>query len=42
MPTFKQARDFLLANSYMARLPLDTNVFELIIKATNMPFEGRG
>ena len=27
---------------YMASLPLDTNVFELIIKATNMPFEGRG
>jgi len=27
---------------YMASLPLDTNVFELMIKATNMPFEGRG
>ncbi len=27
---------------YMASLPLDTNVFEMIIKATNMPFEGRG
>jgi NAD(P)-dependent dehydrogenase (short-subunit alcohol dehydrogenase family) len=27
---------------YMASLPLDTNVFELIIKATNLPFEGRG
>jgi NAD(P)-dependent dehydrogenase (short-subunit alcohol dehydrogenase family) len=27
---------------YMASLPLDANVFDLIIKATNMPFEGRG
>ena len=27
---------------YMASLPLDTNVFTLNIKATNMPFEGRG
>ncbi len=27
---------------YMASLPLDTNVFSLNIKATNMPFEGRG
>jgi NAD(P)-dependent dehydrogenase (short-subunit alcohol dehydrogenase family) len=27
---------------YMASLPLDTNVFTMTIKATNMPFEGRG
>jgi NAD(P)-dependent dehydrogenase (short-subunit alcohol dehydrogenase family) len=27
---------------YMASLPLDTNVFEMTIKATNMPYEGRG
>jgi NAD(P)-dependent dehydrogenase (short-subunit alcohol dehydrogenase family) len=27
---------------YMASLPLDANVLSLIIKATNMPFEGRG
>ena len=27
---------------YMASLPLDTNVLTLTIKATNMPFEGRG
>src|SRR5262249_29861572 len=27
---------------YMASLPLDANVFGLVIKATNMPFEGRG
>ncbi len=26
---------------YMASLPLDTNVFEMTIKATNMPYEGR-
>ncbi len=27
---------------YMASLPLDANVLTLTIKATNMPFEGRG
>jgi NAD(P)-dependent dehydrogenase (short-subunit alcohol dehydrogenase family) len=27
---------------YMASLPLDTNVLTMTIKATNMPFEGRG
>ncbi len=27
---------------YMASLPLDTNVLTMAIKATNMPFEGRG
>jgi len=27
---------------YMASLPLDTNVFEMTIKATSMPYEGRG
>ncbi|HEX5998159.1 MAG TPA: SDR family NAD(P)-dependent oxidoreductase, partial [Hyphomicrobiaceae bacterium] len=27
---------------YMASLPLDTNVLFMTIKATNMPFEGRG
>ncbi|WP_072389919.1 SDR family oxidoreductase [Hyphomicrobium sp. CS1BSMeth3] len=27
---------------YMASLPLDTNVFTMTIKATAMPFEGRG
>jgi NAD(P)-dependent dehydrogenase (short-subunit alcohol dehydrogenase family) len=27
---------------YMASLPLDTNVFTMTIKATNMPYEGRG
>jgi NAD(P)-dependent dehydrogenase (short-subunit alcohol dehydrogenase family) len=27
---------------YMASLPLDANVFSMAIKATNMPFEGRG
>jgi len=27
---------------YMASLPLDANVLSLVIKATNMPFEGRG
>jgi len=27
---------------YMASLPLDTNVLFMQIKATKMPFEGRG
>jgi NAD(P)-dependent dehydrogenase (short-subunit alcohol dehydrogenase family) len=27
---------------YMASLPLDTNILTMTIKATNMPFEGRG
>ncbi|MFV0367439.1 MAG: SDR family oxidoreductase [Hyphomicrobiaceae bacterium] len=27
---------------YMARLPLDTNVLSMTVKATEMPFEGRG
>ena len=27
---------------YMASLPLDTNVLTMTIKATEMPFEGRG
>lgn len=27
---------------YMAKLPLDTNVLNMTIKATEMPFEGRG
>ena len=27
---------------YMASLPLDTNILSMTIKATNMPFEGRG
>jgi hypothetical protein len=27
---------------YMASLPLDTNVLTMTIKATAMPFEGRG
>ena len=27
---------------YMASLPLDTNVLFMTIKATNMPYEGRG
>ncbi len=27
---------------YMASLPLDANVLTMAIKATNMPFEGRG
>ena len=27
---------------YMASLPLDTNVLFMNIKATKMPFEGRG
>jgi hypothetical protein len=30
------------AVAYMASLPLDTNVLTLTIKATKMPFEGRG
>jgi len=27
---------------HMANLPLDANIFQLVIKATKMPFEGRG
>ena len=30
------------AVAYMASLPLDANVLTLTIKATKMPFEGRG
>ena len=30
------------AVAYMARLPLDTNILNMTIMATNMPFVGRG
>jgi NADP-dependent 3-hydroxy acid dehydrogenase YdfG len=30
------------AVAYMAELPLDTNILNMTIMATNMPFVGRG
>jgi hypothetical protein len=27
---------------FMANLPLESNIFTMTIKASNMPFEGRG